>query len=694
MGRDTIQLQDVMSTITPEYLLEFTSEFRISEDLHPDLPGVEHSIMDFPEGTVGVYTRFFDFANYRIPISQFLFDILGYYQIHLSQLSVIGAAKVSHFEINCRVHRIIPTVNLFRVFYIPSYNSGWMSFSKRPEKNTPQCYTKPLDSLKNWNNRFFWVDERVFPTIVEWRASAPKDGLPKVNTYRAEDVEMLNTRRTSIQKQSELLLCLVGLSRNYLLGDDEYPTFQYDDGREMDLFNLIRAPNPTKAKTGTLPRLAHKIPLLVQTARRMISMDVPSGTSESAGTSSTLWKSPLDFDGEDPSLQMTKGDRAEEPAQEEVAPAVPAVEVPETAGVEFEPVTEKVIPITKKRKQLRRKRKADEVEGNAPAKVLRKDHPSAHPERSTRGEGSVAPTPEPAAVPTDSKSVSDAEPLSYAKPSQVPEQGIAQSSQEVVGAPDPDSEKSMSFTSMSGSPGGIYQPGWGVTNSCRLYTSGVCQEIVDHIAPPGFKQEVKLLKKAKAQVARRDQRIQAIESEKSNLETVLEAEVDMKKVAEAKNAELSKELKSLCAQFSDLLVSHDGLSQQVATLQAQVSGEEKIKASLEEFKKLEDEKLERRCAEMDARLDALSVDFDKELYPHMLTAGRRWVIGHGFRLVVMKCAESVELRQKFADVVTTGIAKGMSEGLKHGVGHERAQLDLDALEAYDPEADTKFTTAF
>ncbi|GKB33516.1 hypothetical protein Tco_0872917 [Tanacetum coccineum] len=34
---------------------------------------------------------------------------------------------------------------------------------------------------------------------------------------------------------------------------------------------------------------------------------------------------------------------------------------------------------------------------------------------------------------------------------------------------------------------------------------------------------------------------------------------------------------------------------------------------------------------MHARLDALSIDFDEELYPHMLTAivGRRWVIGRG-----------------------------------------------------------------
>nr|GFD62146.1 hypothetical protein [Tanacetum cinerariifolium] len=55
-------------------------------------------------------------------------------------------------------------------------------------------------------------------------------------------------------------------------------------------------------------------------------------------------------------------------------------------------------------------------------------------------------------------------------------------------------------------------------------------------------------------------------------------------------------------------------------LQEQVSGEEKLKAAFEEFKRYEDDRVEKRCAELDARLDALSIDFDEELYPHMLTA--------------------------------------------------------------------------
>ncbi|GJV72924.1 hypothetical protein Tco_1492919 [Tanacetum coccineum] len=97
-------------------------------------------------------------------------------------------------------------------------------------------------------------------------------------------------------------------------------------------------------------------------------------------------------------------------------------------------------------------------------------------------------------------------------------------------------------------------------------------------------------------------------------------------------------------------------------------GEERIQAAFEEFKKYEDDRVEKRCAEMDACLDAMSIDFDEELYPHMLTAivGRRWVIGYDLRLAIMKCAKSIELRQTFANVVSAGL-----------------------LKAYDAEADDK-----
>ncbi|GJT62969.1 hypothetical protein Tco_1006502 [Tanacetum coccineum] len=135
-------------------------------------------------------------------------------------------------------------------------------------------------------------------------------------------------------------------------------------------------------------------------------------------------------------------------------------------------------------------------------------------------------------------------------------------------AGDQDSERSIPSPPITGSPGSIYQPGWGVPNNCRLDTPEACQDVVDHIAPPGyfselrhlpndeflsqynmnlvrqvamgsqlrlrFEHEAKILKKSVAQVARRDQRIATREKHIKELEAQLEAEIDMKKPSKSR----------------------------------------------------------------------------------------------------------------------------------------------------------------
>ncbi|GJU71505.1 hypothetical protein Tco_1262910 [Tanacetum coccineum] len=449
MGRDIIQLEDAVSIISQEYLLEFISEYGIPESLHPELPGREEPIVEFPEGKVSVYTKFFEFANFRIPISQFLFDILGYYQIHPLQLSVIGAAK--------------------------------MSFSKRQGKNTPQCYTKPIDSLKNWNNRFFWVDERIFPTVVKWRTNAPKDGMPPADSYSAVDVTTLNTHRAATDCHCKPCDRYGGHERGVRILRD---TLRPRDGTE---------------------------------------------------------------------------DQVQDGLSHEILPT----ENPTTTEAILEPELEKEVaamgPLVNER---RRKRGNDEADANAPPKVLRKDHAAFRPAQSTlRGKSlalmgleasSTFLTPATQEAPADAKSMSDPDLLSYANPQphlerdssrktaiEIPIENIATT--EVLGeifTESPESGKSASFSSVDGSPRGIYQPEWGMTNNCRLDTPDACQDMVDHIVPPGyfselrhlpnthflskyninlarkvamgsqlrlrFEQEVKLLKKAKAKIARQD----------------------------------------------------------------------------------------------------------------------------------------------------------------------------------------------
>nr|GEZ78808.1 hypothetical protein [Tanacetum cinerariifolium] len=50
MVRDSVQLETAVNTISHEYLLEFTSEYGISEVLHLELPGPGDRIVDFSEG--------------------------------------------------------------------------------------------------------------------------------------------------------------------------------------------------------------------------------------------------------------------------------------------------------------------------------------------------------------------------------------------------------------------------------------------------------------------------------------------------------------------------------------------------------------------------------------------------------------------------------------------------------------------
>ncbi|GJS93736.1 hypothetical protein Tco_0800704 [Tanacetum coccineum] len=343
-------------------------------------------------------------------------------------------------------------------------------------------------------------------------------------------------------------------------------------------------------------------------------MEEPAAVTESSETPLVIQNSPLDFANENPSQEITEGDGTKDQAHETVIPKIappqnaPTTKVAPIIILEEENATD--APLINKR---RRKRSTLGRKSTA-ATNLEAGSSLATPASQEGRDGTINP---------DS--------LSYAKPQPAPEQEIASSKEAAV----------------AWDPGNIYQHEWGVTNGCRLDTSEACQDLVDHLAPPEyfselrhlpnedflsqyninlvkqvamgsqlrlrFEQEARLLKKSVAQVARRDQRIQAMES--------------------------------LRTQFTDLQVSNEQLSQQVSTLQGQVLGEEKIMASIEEFKKYEDNR----------------------------------VVGHGLRLAVMKCAESLELRQAFANVITAGITKVMSEGLEYGVKYGGAKLDL-ALE--------------
>ncbi|GJR23268.1 hypothetical protein Tco_0971795 [Tanacetum coccineum] len=249
-----------------------------------------------PVGKIGVYTRFFEYPNFWLPLCTFLVDVLRYFCINLSQLSVIAAAKVSHFEILCHVCNIEPMVGLFRYFYVNSKNKGWMSFSRHSD-SADVCYTKPLDSLKHWNAHFFWVDAFACQVSFPWHTdkNVSRDPLPKSTKFNVDHYVVLVAHLAPFRKFPKPFLCLVGISCYYRLDEDTYPRFLYENKEggclslyivhlvvfdlvfdysfvyaEMDLFTFIHVVDPTKVKITERERTEGKPKLLDSIVGRVV----------------------------------------------------------------------------------------------------------------------------------------------------------------------------------------------------------------------------------------------------------------------------------------------------------------------------------------------------------------------------------------------------------------------------------------
>nr|GFB24530.1 hypothetical protein [Tanacetum cinerariifolium] len=306
-----------------EYLLEFTSEYGIPEMLHPELPGPEDRIVDFPEGKVGVGEEY----------PPMLYQALGLSQ-KLEQPLLLGGRESVHdrcgLTSECSERR----------------NAGGEHVLRRSRESTG--YT------------------------------------PYPHSETARDASLLSRNKSQILPW----------------------------GRDMDLFNLIRAPNPTKVKTGSRPRAAHEVPLLNLTANRVVEMEDPAAATDSSGVPSTIERSPLDFANE-----------ARASDQGHMAPDVPPpTDVPATSAPQADQA-EEVAATDPSAATESRKKSRDGADANAPPKVLRKDHADPRPTGSTHGGKSLAAielglaSTRPVLVPENALAgVSDPDPLSFADP--------------------------------------------------------------------------------------------------------------------------------------------------------------------------------------------------------------------------------------------------------------------------------------
>ncbi|KAJ0596197.1 hypothetical protein HanRHA438_Chr04g0164731 [Helianthus annuus] len=125
-----------------------------------------------PACYITIFWDYFTDGNFRLLVTRFVLDILGYYKFHISQLNPMGMVRIRHFEFLCRSMHIKPTVDRFRVFYQLHCSQGFYSFAQRP--TAQKILLSPPKSFHEWKHKFF---------LHQDRSDSDEDDFPRCGRY-------------------------------------------------------------------------------------------------------------------------------------------------------------------------------------------------------------------------------------------------------------------------------------------------------------------------------------------------------------------------------------------------------------------------------------------------------------------------------------------------------------------------------
>nr|GEW07405.1 hypothetical protein [Tanacetum cinerariifolium] len=117
-------------------------------DLHPVALTEEWTMDKLSDDMIGLYEQCFEFLWIRVPFSTFLLAVIKHFRIHISQLMPLGLNRLTMFELYCWSLDIVPSMNLFHVFYKVSKQGHWFTFEKRVGKGVDQVIPDKTDHQK------------------------------------------------------------------------------------------------------------------------------------------------------------------------------------------------------------------------------------------------------------------------------------------------------------------------------------------------------------------------------------------------------------------------------------------------------------------------------------------------------------------------------------------------------------------
>ncbi|GJS39060.1 hypothetical protein Tco_0564103 [Tanacetum coccineum] len=623
-------IDDIKSTLTQSALDTLCEKFHIPDTVHPELPG----------------------RNNRIR------NVLEYFQINLSQLSVIATAKVSYFEILCRIHGFVPTVGNFLCDFLV---------------NHPTLFRKFLESFLCLIgiSRYYELDDNVYPVFLV----DDDEEMDLFAFINHADPTKVQIREREVRDGEVLLLESTKglLSRLVLLMVRKFPV----DAGIVRIEDEVPATVVEKAKGSRKKR-----------------------KTTGGASGSNLPPKKLRADHGTSSASASTGEKSVAALQGLLEHSTLPVEVGVTAVATL-PFITSYVSLTPEREGGGR---TDSVTGPN----LRTHHPT---ERSLIMDPPIMTT----AIATTI--VASASSVSVAGAGNEPDHASIFEDFTSAGT-----LRGMNYDQLltDFNVGAARQTCIG--GEVRMQTEhifgekkklkGRCSRQADllkekdaEIASLKSQQSLKEAEAAEAirlrsQVATveateatRVNELNGLKERNSTLEE--EKHVLEHKVAALESADAAKviELTSLTAQIakltqdlSELGLSCDELSVKASFLEAE-RDRLVVQVSL----------LEGTCFELHDEVSGYKL-FKEQIKAVQdeqvkVLTGRRWIFGRGLRLVVMKCLQSPEYLVALGGAIGCAIDKGMQDGLATGIDHGKARRGLVDVAAYDPSTEANYVSA-
>ncbi|GJY09121.1 golgin candidate 1 isoform X2 [Tanacetum coccineum] len=192
----------------------------------------------------------------------------------------LGLNRLTMFELYCRSLNIVPSVNLFRVFYKVSKQGHWFSFEKRTGKSVGgQIFRETFSGLKGWKKRFFFLDRRVIPDAMAWRHhdSDVNDPVPE-GGFNVSDVQTLTEQIVDLRPVPSGLLFHGGLTTTW-----DFPGFRHvfkdTEGNVITMSEYLRFPFLSGASISKGPALTPQDQVEQHTTRPLpVDQPIPEKT--------------------------------------------------------------------------------------------------------------------------------------------------------------------------------------------------------------------------------------------------------------------------------------------------------------------------------------------------------------------------------------------------------------------------------